>query len=152
MEFAFTVLRQTRENVLGVLDSHSLEELNTIPDGFSNNLIWNSTHIAVTQQLLVYGLSGLPLLIPAEVVTAYRKGTRPEGAVTAEEAEQVKAWLRELPDQTMSDIREGKFQQFRSYDTSYGVALNSLEEAIAFNNSHEALHLGYMMSLRKAIG
>jgi len=32
----------------------SLEQLNKIPEGFNNNLIWNIAHCVVTQQLLCY--------------------------------------------------------------------------------------------------
>jgi hypothetical protein len=30
------------------------EQLNTIPEGYNNNLIWNIAHIIVVQQMLVY--------------------------------------------------------------------------------------------------
>jgi hypothetical protein len=39
------------------LSGYNLDQLNTIPEGFNNNLIWNIGHIIVSQQLLVYKLS-----------------------------------------------------------------------------------------------
>jgi hypothetical protein len=39
-----------------------------IPEGYSNNLIWNIAHIIVVQQMLVYKLSGLPMMISDEMV------------------------------------------------------------------------------------
>jgi hypothetical protein len=47
------------------------DQLNTIPEGYSNNLIWNIAHIVV-QQMLVYKLSGLPMMISDEMVK-YKK-------------------------------------------------------------------------------
>jgi len=43
-----------------MIEDFSLEELNKIPEGFNNNIIWNIAHVIATQQALVYGLSGLP--------------------------------------------------------------------------------------------
>jgi hypothetical protein len=47
------------------------------PEGYSNNLIWNIAHIIVVQQMLVYKLSGLPMMISDEMVEKYKKGTKP---------------------------------------------------------------------------
>jgi len=44
---------------LEYFDNYTLEQLNKIPEGFSNNLIWNIGHIIVTQQVLIYKLSNL---------------------------------------------------------------------------------------------
>jgi hypothetical protein len=35
----------------------TLEQLNKIPEGYNNNLIWNIAHVVVVQQMLVYKLS-----------------------------------------------------------------------------------------------
>ncbi len=35
--------------------------------------------------------------------------------------------------------------------TSAGIRLESVEDAIAFNNFHEGIHLGYVMALKKAL-
>ena len=53
--------RITRKNLLKYLNTLSIEELNIIPEGFNNNIFWNIAHVAVTQQILVYKLSGLKM-------------------------------------------------------------------------------------------
>jgi hypothetical protein len=56
------------------LNGYSLEQLNKIPqEGYSNNLIWNIGHTVVVQQMLVYKLSGLPMMIHDEMVSKYKK-------------------------------------------------------------------------------
>ena len=40
---------------------------------------------------------------------------------------------------------------FRALTTSRGFELNTLEDAIAFNNFHEGLHIGSVMSLLKFV-
>jgi hypothetical protein len=42
-------------------------------EGYSNNLIWNIAHIIVVQQMLVYKLSGLPMMISDEMVEKYKR-------------------------------------------------------------------------------
>jgi len=43
------------------------------------------------------------------------------------------------------------FKEFRPYRTSYNVELESLDDALWFNNMHEAMHLGYMLAMRKSV-
>ncbi|MFH5831956.1 DinB family protein [Halalkalibaculum sp. DA3122] len=51
--------KTNRQRYLNAWEEHSLERLNTIPQGFNNNLIWSFGHIIVSQQALIYRLSGL---------------------------------------------------------------------------------------------
>ena len=50
MESSFKVWTVNRNILLGYFDKFNLEQLNTIPKGFNNNLIWNLGHIMVVQQ------------------------------------------------------------------------------------------------------
>jgi hypothetical protein len=61
--------------------------LNTIPEGYSNNLIWNIAHIIVVQQMLVYKLS-ITMMISDEMVEKYKKGTKPEDIATQAEVDE----------------------------------------------------------------
>ncbi len=151
MQDPLVITRVNRKIVEKILDNHTLDQLNKVPEGFKNNLIWNIAHIVVTQQLLVYKLSGLPMMIDDQMVDKYRKGTQAEGAVTAEEVAKVKELLFTTLDQTEKDITKGIFENYNAYETSTGFVLKSLEDAIHFNNFHEGIHLGYILALKKAV-
>ena len=47
METSFNINQTIRIALLNFLENHSLEQLNAIPEGFSNNLIWNIGHCIV---------------------------------------------------------------------------------------------------------
>ena len=81
----------------------------------------------------------------------YKPGTRPTGTTTQEEADELKELLISHTEKTKSDFYEGKFQSFTPLTTSTGFHLTSLNDAIEFNNYHEALHYGFMMNIRKFI-
>lgn len=151
MEQTFELNRTCRKLIAPFLEDFSLEQLNTIPTGFSNTLFWNIAHVVVTQQLLVYKLSGLPMLISDELVDKYKKGSKPEQAATQEEVDQIKALIFDLVDQTQADYGSGVFTQFTEYPTSSGFVLKNVKHAMAYNNFHEGLHLGIMMSMKKIL-
>ncbi|MEQ9300390.1 MAG: DinB family protein [Cyclobacteriaceae bacterium] len=151
MEQIFETQRVTRDNIIRLVEAFSTEQLNHIPVGYGNNLAWNLGHVLVTQQLLVYRLSGLPGYLSDELIDRYRKGTKPEAPISEEEITAIKEQLLTLVDQTAADWGEGKFGEYKEYPTSFGVTLRSTTDAMQFNNSHEALHLGYMMAMKKLL-
>ena len=90
MQRQINILKTTRANILKAIEGISLEQLNEIPTGYNNNLIWNVGHVAVTQQLLCYAMSNLAVKLPKEVITAYRKGSKPTHVLSQEEVDQIK--------------------------------------------------------------
>ena len=152
MNQLFDVSTTSRNMVSKFLSGYNLDQLNTIPEGFNNNLIWNIGHIIVSQQLLVYKLSGLPLLVSDELVEKYKKGTKPEHIVTQAEVDEIKSLLFDTIQQTKVDYDNQIFQNYTEYTTSTGDhVLKNAEDAMAFSNFHEGLHIGIMMSIRKFI-
>ena len=151
MEQAFELNRIIRKLIAPFLEDFTLDQLNVIPEGFSNNLFWNIAHVVVTQQLLVYKLSGLPMLISEELVDKYKKGTKPKQAATQEDVDQIKSLLFDTIDQTQADYTTGVFNNFNEYPTSSGFILKNSTDAIAYNNYHEGLHLGIIMSFKKIV-
>lgn len=149
MKTTFNIWETSRNLYLKYLENYSLEQLNKIPEGFSNNLIWNIAHIIVSQQKLVYALSGLPMHISQEMLEKYQNGSRPDGKVTQQEVDEIKQLLTSLVNQTKSDYENGIFKEFNPYQTKTGFYLGTLQEAIEFNNYHEGIHLGIMMQIKK---
>ncbi len=151
MEATFKIWETNRKIYARFLENYTLEQLNTIPPGFSNNLAWNLGHIIVAQQGLVYRLSGLPMNIPMELYDTYKNGSKPTGNTTQQEIDELKVLLFSLMDQTKEDFAAGKFTSYNEYTTGTGFHLATTKDAFEFNNYHEAMHLGFMMNIRKFI-
>jgi hypothetical protein len=151
MNQTFDITFASRKIVSQFLENHTLEQLNKIPEGFKNNLIWNIAHVVVTQQMLVYKFSGLAMMVSDELVQKYMKGTKPEHNATQAEVDEIKSLLFKTIDQTKEDFDNTIFKNYQEYPTSTGFVIKSAEDAMAFNYFHEGLHIGIMMGLRKFI-
>ncbi|GAA5027620.1 hypothetical protein GCM10011506_16290 [Marivirga lumbricoides] len=142
-----------RSNFKHLIESMKVEDLNIIPKGFKNNIIWNYGHAIASQNILIYKYSGLSFTLPDDFIDTYRKGTFPP------DIDDVKAELEIIhlfSDQSMAhlrkDIAEYKFTDYETYETSFGATLDSFQDAMAYNNIHESLHLGYAMAIKRALG
>lgn len=152
MDFIFAVLENSRSIFKSLLERHTLDQLNTIPHGFNNNIIWNVGHIVVTQQVLMYKLSGLPVPISEVLIQKYQKGTKPEQPVTSEEINELKSLLFSTLEQSRLDYKKNVFKTFMPYTVqTTGNALRTLEEAMQFALFHEGLHLGVVKGLSKSV-
>jgi hypothetical protein len=149
MEATFRIWQTSRGLYQNFLDNYSLEQLNTIPAGMSNNLIWNIAHAIVSQQKLVYALSGLPMHISDSLFEKYQNGSRPDGKTTQAEVDEIKKLLSEMVEKTKSDFEAGVFKEFHPYQTKTGFHLGTWKEAMEFNNYHEGIHLGIMLQIKK---
>lgn len=145
------ILKATRQNFLKLLEGLTEKQLISIPSNFKNHVFWNITHSVVTQQRLIYKLTNTPYYLPEDMMEAYKKGTVGVPELKEGELALVKESLFSTIDYLEKDYQEQKFGEFSTYPTSYGFELNSVEDAIRFNNVHEGLHLGYAMALKKYI-
>lgn len=150
MQKQFDILNATRNNIVNSIKDLSLEQMNTIPTGFKNSIAWNVAHVVVTQQLLCYKLSGLEMNLPANCIDRFKKGSEAV-LVSQKELAVIKAQLIDFPVKLEEDYNTDLFKHFDEYPTSYNVTLNSIEDAISFNNTHEGLHLGYIMAMKKMV-
>ena len=151
MQYVFDITLKNRKILRALMEKFSLEELNKVPSGFSNNLIWNIAHVIVTQQLLVYNLSGLPMLTDGAMVAKYRKGTKVEEDVSQEDVDEIKKLLFSTIERMKSDYEKGVFKSYSPYTTSTNSTITCVEGAIKFNNFHEGIHLGYILALKKSL-
>lgn len=132
MSSVFETQQTIREILLKILDNHSLEQLNKIPEGFNNNIIWNVAHCVAAQQTLVYKLSGLPTMVSEDFILKYRKGTKPEEDVSEEEVNEIRAFLLSTFEKTKNDFQSGLFVDYNEYTTSMGFTLKNVQDALDF--------------------
>ncbi len=153
MEKQFDILNKNRMFILNLIEPLSFEQLATIPKGFNNHIAWNVAHLVVTQQLLCYKLSGLDGLVDNALIESYRKGTNPshDTQLTPEKFEEIKHLFKTLPTQLETDYKAKVFSSYQEYTTSNSITLQSIEDAIQFNNLHEGLHLGSILALKRMV-
>ncbi|GAB2817221.1 DinB family protein [Ferruginibacter profundus] len=149
MQKQIELILQTRNRFIQLVDGLSIEQLNEIPAGMSNNIAWNFGHIVAAQQGLCNGLSGVALNVPADLIANFKKGTQPENFISEETIQVFKGYLISNICDLQKGVDENIFINYQPYVTSYGYALNTIEDAVRFIATHDALHLGYSMAIRK---
>lgn len=152
MDFTFELIQNLRIIFKKIIEETSLEDMNIVPDGFNNNIIWNIAHVIVSEQLLAYNLSGLEMSLPIEMINKYKKGTKPEKKVSKDEINEIKELLLKSLAKTKKDYQTGIFKNYNSYTVSTtGNTLNNIDDALQFIATHEGIHYGYILALLKAV-
>ncbi len=152
METTFRINSTSRQLLMAYLDTYTLEQLNKIPLGFANNLLWNIGHVLVTQQILVYKFSGLPMAFSDEFIARFVNGSRPNGDYSETDLKKIKEALFATSDKLKQDFNNDVFKEYTEFITkSSGFKMSNAKEAIEFNNFHEAMHLGIMLQMKKFI-
>ena len=147
----YDIINATRTNFLKLVDALTLEELNEIPSGYSNNIAWNFCHIVAAQQIICYIKAGVDTRIPMERIMKYSKGTRPEGQISQEEIDFYKEHLFSLIENLQQDEESRYLHSYEPFTTMYGVELASNTDATEYVATHDALHYGYSLALKRAI-
>ncbi|MET3731075.1 DinB family protein [Moheibacter stercoris] len=151
MEKHFEDLAQIRKNLISYLMAYDVKRLSYIPMGFKNNIFWNCAHVLVTQQLMTYYLTDNEMLVDNDWVMRYKKGTFGDPNATEDDVHKLIKLLQSTQVRLKKDYFDEELAYFRPYETSFGIKLETIEDAIRFNNLHESLHLGYVMALSKSI-
>jgi hypothetical protein len=151
MQKQFEILRKTRAYLLSIVDELTVEQLNTVPQGFNNNIIWNFGHVIAAQQGVCYKRGGLPMLIEEDLFNSYKPESKPAERVEENEIQRLKGLLFSTIDDLEKDYKANKFTGYIPWKTRYGVEINNIEEAITFLSFHDGLHIGYTMALRRVV-
>ncbi len=151
MEFHFKSLATIRQFTLRQIENLTTEQLNKIPEGHNNNIVWNLGHLVVVQQILTYKLSGCTMNFPDEWLTKYAKGTVANQEISSQEIAEIKRLFVAHIEQTEEDYNNNIFKTYTKYQTSMGIELTSTKEAISFVNIHEGVHAGIILGIKKLV-
>jgi len=153
MDNVFNFIIDTRQAFIELIDSLSVEQLNQIPAGFNNNIIWNFGHIVVSTQGLCYARTGIKSDTSfIKYLSAYAKGTKPTYNVDAEEIADLRALALSTIQHIHADYDRGGFNTITPFETStYKTSLNSIEEVLITTVGHDNLHFGYALAQRRAL-
>ena len=153
MDKILEVIRASRSKLLSVVEELTTDELNYIPTGFNNNLVWQIGHLVVSQQILCYKLAGQKFVIEDELIDLYKNGSKPERPFTEAEIAQMKGYLLSTIDQLEIDLTNGTFDNYTPYtiSTYTGFTLNNVKDAVTFIASHDGLHYGCSLVMKRLV-
>ena len=148
---AIEILQNPRKLILEIINNLTIDQVNKIPEGFNNNIIWNLGHMIASQQGLCYKRSGSEPRVSDHFFTSYVSGSKPTRFIDEAEYEEIKQLLFSTLEDLETDYAAGKLANYNSIVTRYNIEVSSIDEAIAFLPFHDGLHIGYIMSLRKLV-
>lgn len=151
MNKTIETIKETRLNLLKFVDDLTVDQLNEVPQGFNNNIIWNLGHVAAALLGVCYLRAGLKTRIDEAFYLRYKPDTKPEGYIDGSEVEKIKSLLFSTLGQFETDYRENLFVNYTAWTTRYGVELKDINDAVQFLLFHEGLHLGYVMALKRLV-
>lgn len=147
-------IKNFRRFLLNQIDGLTPEQLNKIPEGYNNNIIWNVAHLIAATQSLCYVRAGLPVTVDDRYVSPFMPGTKPARFIDEPEIDVIKALSIASIDRLQVDVEE---ELFINYSPStvipkiYGVDVNTIHDAIDFLLYHEGFHTGYVRSLKHLV-
>ncbi len=144
-------IKIVRTSLLRLVEDLTTEQLNEIPQGFNNNIIWNLAHLTATQQRICYLRSGLQPIVQEKYIEPFKPDTKPEGFIDSSEVEVLKNLMLSTIDELLSDYKKDFFTSYTPILTRYGVELTNINDAINFLLYHEGLHAGYIMAMKHVV-
>jgi hypothetical protein len=81
------LIRKIRSKALELIAGLSITELNNIPKGFNNNIIWNLGHLIAAQEGIFYLRGKLELTVEQEFFNSFKNGSKPDHMMLNEEIE-----------------------------------------------------------------
>jgi hypothetical protein len=143
------IIKLPRISLLNLIKDLTIEQLNKVPEGFNNNIIWNLGHIVVAQQNICYKRAGLTPVIDESLFALYKPESKPEKFIDAAELETIKELFISTIDRLETDLENNIFTNYTPWITRYNFEMKSINDAVAFLPFHEGLHAGYIMALKR---
>lgn len=154
MNHKIETIKKFRHFLLRQIDGLTPEQLNIIPNGYNNNIIWNVAHLIAATQSLCYVRAGLPITVDGRYVTPFMPGTKPERLLEQPEIDRIKELSITSLDQLQVDVDQHLFTNYSPSTVIpkiYGVDVNTIDDAIDFLLYHEGFHSGYVRSLKHLV-
>ncbi|MGF7082064.1 DinB family protein [Mucilaginibacter sp. UYCu711] len=151
MTKAIEIIKMPRLMILKGVEGLTLDQLNKIPAGFNNNIIWNLGHMIAAQQGVCYKRAGLPAIIDDEFWDTFRPDSKPGRFFDENDLAKIKGLFISTIDQLEIDVATKPFPNYSTWTTRYGAELSSIQEAVSFIPFHDGFHIGYITALKRAI-
>lgn len=143
--------KKLRQFILENIKDLSNEQLNQVPVGFSNNIIWNLAHLVAVQQAVCYKRAGKDLKIDESYFELFKPGTKPELSFDDAIIAKTKSMFIDNIDLLQTDYKNNAFENYTTWTTRAGIDITNIDIAINFMMYHEGLHEGLIGAIKKFV-
>jgi len=144
-------MKAIRGYLLASVEGLDDEQLLRVPQGFTNNILWNVGHTITDNCTMLYPPTGQPLPLPEQYLQWFKPGKSPaDWTDTPPIAEVLESGIT-TRDKLFEDCIAGKMEDYEPLALGDGTVLNNIAYAIAHCNIHEGIHLGVILALRKFV-
>jgi DinB superfamily len=147
----FDRYKKVRQMLLDMVNNLTTEQLNHVPAGFSNNIIWNMGHVIAAQQGICYRRSGNALKVSDTFFETFKPGTKPDRFFDSNEIDEIKGLLLSTINEFEKDYILKSFENYELWTTRFGAEITSIDVAAEFIFFHEGLHVGCVSALKKLL-
>lgn len=152
MIYTLKYIRQIRTLFIELMSDLTIEQLNEIPDGYNNNIIWNFGHIVNTTMGLSYMRTGVDPNLQVPLLAKYNRGSKPSEVVAKEEFEELKGLAFSYLDKIEKDYANGIFKKITPFATAtFRYEMETIEEVFTSITAHESFHLGVANAMKKLV-
>ncbi len=147
-------IKQFRLFILKEIHGLSAEQLNEIPDGLNNSIIWNLGHLISASQILFYQRSGLPLTIDDEYITPFLPTTKPENFINKEKIDAIKELSISTIGGMQTDLGSRIFTNYtksENIERYYSIEVSTIQDAVEFLLYHEGYHSGKIIAIKHLV-
>jgi hypothetical protein len=142
-------IKNVRNFLLDQIKDLTTEQLNEIPAGFNNNVIWNLAHIISAQQGVCYARADLPIVVEEKYFGPYRPSKKPEHFIDDAEVAIIKKLLIVSIEKFEQDLEDHLFVRYSPWlARPYGIEVTDINDAMDFLIYHEGLHAGYIIAMK----
>jgi len=144
-------IKERRALLLDSIRDLNEEQLNKIPPGFNNNIIWNLGHIIAVQQWICYKRSGLSPMVTDDFWSKFKPGSKPPAIVSAVEIAEIFVSIVNTIDQLFISRQNNVFNAYSAWTALTNVEIANIDDAINFTLFHDVVHAKKILDLKKCV-
>lgn len=140
-----------RQFLLRQIEGLNAQQLNNVPPGHNNNIIWNLGHMIAASLNMTYVKSGLKVPVDDKFFSPYLSGTKPVNPLDQSGCDELKREFIAMMDQLQADYDKNLFLNYTPpavIAKVYGFEVNNIDDAIAYLLYHEGLHTSKIQTLK----
>lgn len=142
----FQQLVDYRKELFHAIEGLTEEDVNVVPEGFSNNILWNLGHVYLDQYLWIAYLTKEPTPIPPGFREWFNYGTKPaDWSTQPPSLATLRSLLENQPHEIQAAYGERLEEEFPVTDSG----MHTIAQVLVRTIFHEGLHLASINTIRR---